>query len=244
MYLRQMIRKRNETNTVDLYLFHGWALSPDIWGGLINALKSSTPEFTSKLNIHLYDRGYFINEPVQNIPKYSGTTIIVTHSLGLHFVPLGLLHKADFIFVISGFLNFHKFGGSHSKRIVNKMIEKLQTDPEIVLKEFYKNMFLPNVMDDNFMREEMKAINVHRLREDLNYLNDVIITQRIFSGRSRISLIHGQNDMISSPRHSLNWLIKMNAVSGRIIRNAGHSLPITHPVLISEYILSQVRQSQ
>lgn len=241
MYLRKMIRKRKESDNIEVYLFHGWALSPGVWDGLINALKSNeNPDSNLNFNFHLYNRGYFSAESSNYFSTGSGTTVIVTHSLGLHFVPLSLLHKADFIFVVSGFLNFHKFGGSYTKRIVNKMIEKLKLEPETVLREFYKNMFLPNVIDDEFMKEEIKGINVQRLMDDLNYLNDVIITQRIFSSRSRISLMHGEGDRISSHRHSLNWMMKMNNVSGRIIRNAGHSLPITHTKLISEYILSQV----
>jgi hypothetical protein len=236
-----MIRKRKESDNIEVYLFHGWALSPGVWDGLINALKSTGKSDSNlNFNFHLYNRGYFSAEPSNYFSTGTGTTVIVTHSLGLHFVPLSLLHKADFIFVVSGFLNFHKFGGSHTKRIVNKMIEKLKLEPETVLREFYKNMFLPNVIDDEFMKEEIKGINVQRLMDDLNYLNDVIITQRIFSSRSRISLMHGEGDMISSHRHSLNWMMKMNNVSGRIIRHAGHSLPITHSKLISEYILSQV----
>jgi hypothetical protein len=244
MYLRQMIRKRKESNLVDIFLFHGWALSPTSWNTFIDTYKENLPDSViPNTTFHLYNRGYFSDNEFNVNPSQPSTTVIVTHSLGLHFVPLGLLHKADYIFVLSGFMNFHKFGGAHSKRIVNKMIEKLQSEPFEVLKEFYKNMFYPEVMRSNFMDNELAQIRVHRLQNDLNYLNDNIITQRIFSESSKIFLLHGDKDLISSSKHTLNWMIKMNNVSGRVILNAGHFLPMTHPQILSQYIIAQIDKS-
>lgn len=244
MYLRQMIRKRKESNLVDIFLFHGWALSPMSWNKFIIKYKESLPEsVNANTSFHLYDRGYFSEKEFNIHSSRSGTTVIVTHSLGLHFVPLSLLHKADYIFVISGFMNFHKFGGTHSKRIVNKMIEKLQREPFEVLKEFYKNMYFPDIIPSDFMENELVQIRVQRLQSDLNYLNDHIITQRIFSETSKIFLLHGDKDLISSSRHTLNWMIKMNNVSGRVILNAGHFLPMTHPQILAQYIIAQLSKS-
>jgi hypothetical protein len=244
MYLRKMIRKRKESNSIDVFLFHGWALSPTSWDKLIESFRASTSDLSKyKYNFHLYDRGYFSDIETKNISSGIGASIVVTHSLGLHFVPLSLLHKADFIFVISGFMNFHKFGGAHTKRLVNKMIERLQLEPLLVLKEFYKNMYLPHVINPDFMENEFAHINIDRLKNDLHFLNDHIITQRIFSDTSKIILLHGEKDVISSPRHTLNWMIKMNNISGRIISNAGHALQLTHPGLLAQYIIAQVEKT-
>lgn len=234
-----MIRRRNDTNEVDIFLFHGWGLVPGIWSRLISSIENGIIDSESPA-FHLHDRGYFGEEDKTDLIPGGGSNIIITHSLGLHFVPLSLLHKTDMIFVISGFRDFHKTGGDLSNRIVERMISQLRKDPEVVLKDFYRNMFLPESVPDNFMYEMMPNIRLDRLERDLQILNENILSEKIFTENCRINLIHGDGDIIAPAEHSKGWMRKMNNVSGTIMLNGGHAIPITHHEEIAHQIVQKL----
>jgi len=224
-----MIRRKASIRTADFYFYHGWALPPGVWNSVINQVKRSLPETTGiNPDFQINNRGYFSDPSAIVRMRQGDLQIVVAHSLGLHFVPVSLLHKADVLISISGFLDFHAIHPQLSKKVIQRMINQFDKHPSEVLGEFYANVFYPQPVPPNFQFEDVSNIRVARLLEDLMFLNTNQLSDRIFSDSCQIYLFHGNQDHIVPAAHTQKWMMGMNQTLGRIIVDGGHALPVTH----------------
>lgn len=240
MYLPNMIRSKGEFKSADFYFYHGWAFPPGMWNSMINLVKTRLQDETGlQADFMVNNRGYFSDPSAIVRMRQGDLHIVVTHSLGLHFVPVSLLHKADVLVSISGFHGFHSIHGDQTRRIVERMLLKIQESPGTVLQEFYKNVFHPSELPANYLTDASNAYRLNRLIEDLQLLNENQISERIFPESCKILLYHGEQDRIVSADHTRKWMMGMNQTSGRIVKDAGHALPVTH----SDHIVSGIIKS-
>lgn len=224
-----MTRRKAPIRTADFYFYHGWAFPPGIWNSVINQIKRSLPEIAGiNPDFYVNNRGYFSEPSAIVRMRQSDLQIVVAHSLGLHFVPVSLLHKADVLISISGFLDFHAIQPDLSKKVVERMIKQFDNHPSDVLKEFYSNVFHPAPVSPNFQFDDVSNIRLARLLEDLMFLNSNQLSERIFPDSCQIYLFHGNQDRIVPAAHTQQWMMGMNQTSGRIVIGGGHALPVTH----------------
>ena len=237
-----MIRSKGVIKSADFYFYHGWAFPPGVWNSVINLVKSQLQNATGvNPDFFINNRGYF-SDPAAIVRMRQGDLqVVVTHSLGLHFVPVSLLHKADLIVSISGFHYFHQFEEEKSKKIVEKMLELVQNDPGKLLKEFYTNVFSPNPVSQNYMGDEILNIRTNRLQDDLQLLHTNKLSERIFPDSCKILLFHGQQDRIVDVKHTRKWMMGMNQTSGRVFDEGGHALPVTHADDIVQGIIQSIK---
>lgn len=224
-----MTRRKASIRTADFYFYHGWAFPPGVWNSVINQIKRSLPE-TAGINPDFYinNRGYYSDPSAIVRMRQGDLQIVVAHSLGLHFVPVSLLHKADVLISISGFLDFHAIQAELSKKVIDRMIKQFDNNPGDVLNNFYSNVFHPAPVSPNFQFEDVGNVRLPRLLEDLLFLNSSQLSDRIFPDSCRIYLFHGDQDKIVPAAHTQKWMQGMNQTSGRIVTGAGHALPVTH----------------
>ena len=131
-----MTRRNAPIRTADFYFYHGWAFPPGVWNSVINQIKRSLPEIAGiNPDFYVNNRGYFSDPSAIVRMRQGDLQIVVAHSLGLHFVPVSLLHKADVLISISGFLDFHAVQSDLSKKVVERMIKQFDNNPADVLKE-------------------------------------------------------------------------------------------------------------
>lgn len=235
------MKSTQTVETIDFHLFHGWALTPSIWNQLIARIEESLTDFhPENLNFHLYDRGYFGDTRVLSNPAGQHLNVVITHSLGLHFVPGHLLLKADFTVILSGFVNFHSFSPQKSKKILNRMIDAFQVEPERVLSNFYENMFFPEQVPVGFMNEFLGKWRSTRMIQDLHVLNQGTVSSALFSNQDTVLVFHGEEDKIATCDHA-KWLLgKWHMTRGQVFKNAGHAIPVTHTSEIAEHIRNEI----
>ncbi|OGG93645.1 MAG: hypothetical protein A2527_11015 [Candidatus Lambdaproteobacteria bacterium RIFOXYD2_FULL_50_16] len=119
---------------MEAVFFHGWALDRHFFDPLASALG---------FKAHFFDRGYF--GPPQRPNKPVGPFILVTHSFGLHWVPLTWVKEAQALVIINGFIQFHPQGdlAAISKRGFKNLRLGLSLDPDQTLKRFYQKVTSP-----------------------------------------------------------------------------------------------------
>jgi pimeloyl-[acyl-carrier protein] methyl ester esterase len=224
-----MIRRKDPIRTADFYFYHGWAFPPGVWNSVINQIKSSLPNSTGiNPDFYVNNRGYFSDPSAIVRMRQGDLQIVIAHSLGLHFVPVSLLHKADILISISGFHDFHEIGRDVSMKVMDRMIKQFDLDPVSVLKEFYTKVFSPTQVSPNYLVDDPANMRTSRLMEDLLFLNSSRLSDRIFPESCQIYLFHGDKDHIVSVDHTRKWMMGMNQTSGRIVMDAGHALPVSH----------------
>lgn len=237
-----MIRSKGDIKTADFYFYHGWAFPPGVWNSVINLVKSQLQSQTGvNPDFYINNRGYFSDSAAIVRMRQGDLQVVVTHSLGLHFVPVSLLHKADLLVCISGFHYFHLIDEEKSQKIVEKTIKAVQSDPGTLLNEFYSNVFSPQPVSQNYMVEEISNIRINRLIEDLQLLHTNKISERIFPESCKILLFHGLKDRIVDVNHTRKWMMGMNQTSGRVFDNGGHALPVTHADDIVQGIIQSIK---
>ena len=237
-----MTRSKGDIKSADFYFYHGWAFPPGVWNSVINLVKSQLQNATGiNPDFYINNRGYFSYSAAIVRMRQGDLQVVVTHSLGLHFVPVSLLHKADLIVSISGFHYFHQFEEAKSKKIVTKMLELVLNDPGKLLKEFYSNVFLPNPLSRNYMVDEISHTRTNRLYDDLQLLHSNKLSERIFPDSCKILLFHGLKDRIVDVKHTREWMMGMNQTSGRVFDDGSHALPVTHADDIVQGIIQSIK---
>lgn len=212
----------------EIVLQHGWGLSSSCWDLWKNSLKG-------KYIVNTPDRGYFCNENQVKGFKTKGKRILISHSFGLYLFNEKLLDEADYLIIISGFSSFHgssKRDRRRSSILMGLMKNKIKTEPEKMLMEFYNGHDLRGDKDilpkTDLLLDDLKSVD-----------NDEPDLERI--GRIKnILIIHGDKDMVVSP--SRGFYLKDRFKDSRMIlfRNEDHALPFTRTEelvkIISEYI--------
>lgn len=193
---------------LEVAAYHGWGFSKEIWQGLAH---------------YTYDRGYF-GKSFWDI-KFSRNSfkVCIAHSLGLHFIPNEVLQNLDLLIIFGGFTSFRE------KRVLKGMQRKLKVDPQAVLKEFYINCGLNDVVD-------LGEINTDLLIQDLDFLGCTELDLNILKNIPEIVVFHGDEDKIVPIEKALN-------IPGATFKKipGGHSIKLD---LIKQQILKSFMKYQ
>lgn len=211
-------------NGLELIFQHGWSFDNTCW----NSWEANL------LNRALDPK--FAGEPWRT--PFSAR-IAVAHSLGLHLLPHEFFN-ADLIVLISSFLHFHpteERARRLSKRLVERMLKKLDTEPNSVLEEFHKNCGLvptPPVCDEP---------DVEQLKNDLRLLDTCNFNITLVPSNARILLLHGSDDSVVAIEKSrqMKEIFKNSTLIE--IPNQGHGLPFSTPEISIDAMLQNVMQT-
>ena len=211
-----------------IYWYHGWACTPAIWTDMVPLIDVGPG---GKMMHHFCSRGYNEWYPAREIQLDTRAErhVIVTHSMGGLFVDQYIARRAEYCFVISGFINFHDINPAASKTILRRMIRAFGHNPENVLNEFYQNMTYP-------LQEEEQQQVIARLQQincketlyaDLLMLNEAHISPEYLAGIPNVFIFHGLKDRIVPSQHA-DLLANHCQSKVHLIDNGGHALPLTH----------------
>jgi pimeloyl-[acyl-carrier protein] methyl ester esterase len=204
--------------TRPLFLFvHGWAGTPRLWD-LVRA--------------DLRARGAVVADMVTEVPQEgTGRPLIgIGHSLGSAWLLTQGPALAGFV-AINGFTRFTAtpdFPAGTHPRILMQMRRRLLTDPATVLGDFHDRAGLP--LPDGLPDAET-------LGQGLDLLGS-IDARAAFAALSvpHVALC-GTDDLIVPPAHSRD-----SFPEPVMVPTAGHALPISHPGLCADHILSLAAQ--
>lgn len=153
--------------------------------------------------------------------------VITAHSMGTLFA-LKAAALSKNIRALILFSPFAKFTSSENYEAqdsiaVETMKKHLATNPEALLKSFWRRMAKP----ENFVIEMPKFINTERLSEGLDILASVDVRSLLMKIEVPTLIFQGSSDMISSC--SMVSYVKDNLPNAELItfENPGHALPFT-----------------
>lgn len=203
-------------------LMHGWGFESSVW----DVWSESLPESSE---VHLHDRGYF---GTSGEPRFflddTAHTIVVTHSLGLHFIPKEMFAQITNLVVIGGFLSFHpdeEPAKSHSSKIIHSMIERIGQEPDALLDDFYRNCFSPSPVsyknpgrpNGKRLRDDLELLDVHRIS-----VSDLMLVEKLL-------ILYGRNDRILDYRKGEEIHARLPKSTLYLHESEGHALPFLDP---------------
>ncbi len=153
--------------------------------------------------------------------------IVVAHSLGLHILPQACLERAKLLVILGGFQCFHPDEGPaarRSRRVVERMLERLPVEPRGLVGDFYAQCFAPN---ENGL-EAGETINVELLERDLNQLHSGELDLEILRRVPQVMLLHGGEDRIVPLERAEHLHGQLPSSQLTVFADAGHALPFTH----------------
>ena len=217
-------------STIHVYLQHGWGFNRDCFQKWLPALEG--------VAVTLLDRGYWGAAVPLSQADTSTKTVLVCHSLGLHFFSESQLRSVDLLVVIGGFASFHGLNAENqlSKKHIKRMRGRLKQEPEQLLSDFYRDCAWPGDLPD------FSAINVDLLADDLLLLDTVRLQHTVVT-ETEVLILHGANDRIV-PIERARELHKQISGSLYLIDGAGHGLPFTHVGQCVQIIKDQLSVSE
>lgn len=218
-----------EAETIEIIFQHGWAQTPLPFQSWQVILLEEIRRTNLQVNLvcRFLDRGYFKQATANNAMEGhdSSKVITVTHSLGLHLLEPTQFLKADLLLCLAGFVNWHRhspIGESLSKRVVERMLNKLKIKPEQVLKDFYERcgQAVGN-------RPSLAELDPGLLYRDLLLLQDAELppVRSILKLTSRALVLQGQDDSLISDRQTEELADHLGAASCEVVPNCSHDLP-------------------
>ena len=202
---------------VDVGVQHGWgfgAWSWDAWRGLMPV----------GFVLHAPDRGYF-GQRVDMDPLRP--QIVVAHSLGLHLLAPAWFAAAELVVVVSSFGSFHSRDTKqawYSRRTVERMLVRLESEPEALLSDFYTRSCAPRVSS----LAVSEPVCTERLRVDLELLQESEFEPERVAAESQVLFLHGSDDRIVPLERSEELHGRISGSTMSVLEGAGHMLPITH----------------
>lgn len=226
---------------LNFFFQHGWGYDQKIWTNWIDYIPG---------RFFLGERGYFYKAPLlinpveRNSKDPSEKNIIITHSLGLHFIPNASFKHCDFLIVISGFQEFHPRNPNSyafSLRTIKKMESELSQKNIDVLVKFHQKSIKP-----------LSAFPIHlpqedpdwkKLISDLHLLNHSKLNVNELQKIPKILLFHGENDSIVSKKKSLELAEKLPNSQMIVFPKDGHALPLSNPQKCLNEILKRLNSN-
>jgi pimeloyl-ACP methyl ester carboxylesterase len=200
------------------FLQHGWGFNRGTFNEWPDHIKSGS--------VTLLDRGYLGGPPRLFAEGPSDeVTVLVSHSLGLHFFSTDQLASVDMLVVLSGFASFHGFqsqDGRISRKHIKRMQRRLRQEPEKLLADFYRDCSWPGDLPD------FDTLNVEVLSADLHLLDTVKLQPEEVLREMKVLILHGANDRIVSLERAVELQALMGQSTLQVIDQAGHGLPFTH----------------
>ncbi len=199
---------------VDVVAQHGWGFGAWCWERWRDVLPAG-------FVLHCPDRGYFGPAVV----VAAQPRIVLAHSLSLHLLSPQLCAAAELIVVISGFHSFHSpcdRQARRSRRTVEQMLARLESEPAALLTDFYARCGAPP--DSRWPG----AIDVDSLRRDLQLLQESVLELSAIPAAAQVLILHGSRDRVVPMERAeeLCELLPNSALA--IVAEAGHALPLTH----------------
>ncbi|MDX1985654.1 MAG: hypothetical protein SFV17_03110 [Candidatus Obscuribacter sp.] len=238
-----------KADTIEVVFQHGWGQTPapfKLWQTImLEEIKRH--RLNVSLECRFLDRGYFNKDtsPVAQSSKSGekSKVVIVTHSLGLHLLDSTHLLRADLLLCLAGFVNWHRHspaGESLSKRLVERMLNKLKTKPEQVLNDFYERC---GQTGEN--RPPAKEFDSCRLYEDLLLLHNAELAEAgsLLKSGNRALVLQGQNDAFLSVRQMEELAEHLGAVLCELVPDSTHDLPNQIAVRGTALILDFLNQA-
>lgn len=206
---------------IDLVAYHGWGFDRNFWRPMQNLA-------TQSVQWRNFDRGYF-GTPKNPVPDSKcDISMILTHSFGLHFCQDKALKEADLVAVFSGFLVFHPKAVQfrrRSKMVLNEMIKQFESQPENVLKTFYRNVFHP----DKSYELPKNDFNKDLLMRDLKKLDKAERSLPDLKKTAKVCIFQGADDAIVPKQKGRGLYEKFGKQAQYYeIKNSGHALPYTY----------------
>ena len=194
---------------------HGWGFPGRCWHEWYSPL--------SQGSFQVLDRGYSGNLRKLNPIPRGAYSILVCHSLGLHFVMDYDLSAFDMVVILSGFAYFHgesPGAGRFTRRHIKRMKRRLELEPDNLLADFYRDCSWDYGQIDNSL------LDPKRLQRDLEMLDQSHLKEGLCD-IPEIVLFHGRKDRVV-PIGRADELHEK--IGGRLIvfEDAGHGLPFTH----------------
>lgn len=172
------------------YIINGWAAPEGIWTPFLNQLKRCA-------NVTLMDWAP-AEELIQQIQahKHQGPIVLCGWSLGAMEALHIAYNRPDLVENLVLFSASSRFVSEQSNNqvgwaseIIQRMIDRMPTEPQLTLKKFYKNLLSPNEIRHDFEVPERYRTDylIHGLKALLNYdlctkLADINIDTFIFHG--------------------------------------------------------------
>ena len=199
---------------VDVVAQHGWGFGAWCWDRWRDVLPTN-------FALHCPDRGYFGPAVAVSVrPR-----IVLVHSLGLHLLSPQLWATAELIVVISGFRSFHSAcarQARRSRRTVEQMLARLESEPAALLTDFYARCDAP--LDSRWTG----ITDADGLRRDLQLLQESVLELSAMPTAAQVIILHGSRDRVVPVERAeeLRELLTNSALA--IVAEAGHALPLTH----------------
>lgn len=204
--------------TYKILLQHGWAYDPNMWNEWISFL----PETPLVAN-----RGYF-SPSEDNSSDFKDAQVIVTHSLGLHFLSADHFQNCKLLLILSGFQEFHPASNESRKfslKVIEKMLREVELQNDSVLTKFYQRALRP-VKEEALTQEN---IFWSPLGRDLCFLNENTLDLSPIKKIPKVLILHGDSDAIVPVEKSFSLAEQLPNSEVTLIPNAGHALPLSHP---------------
>ncbi len=217
---------------VDMYIQHGWGWDAAGWTGWNQRMA-----FINRWRIA--DRGYFGTPITADLTK---TDMLVVHSLGLHLVPVDFFLAAKWIVIFSSFLHFHPveaIAARRSRRLVQRMLRRLEDDPLALLDEFYLSAYRPQACCRRVPAQPVQAL----LLEDLVLLNEHVFDPTILHGAAQVLIVHGGQDHIVPLTQGYALHHQVPGSVFHVIEEGGHALPFTHANVCRALVEKMVQDS-
>lgn len=198
-------------NFVKLLFVHGWGFDASIWNLLAPMLSDCERIY--------HERGYFL-APGEPFP--TERCIAVTHSFGAMRVLADPPTRCAGLIAINGFDRFTACDGQVGvdKRVVNRMLDRLVTDPATLLVDFYHRC------GAHFAQDE---ICFERLHHDLTTLRDEDRTNDSKRWNRPILSLQGSEDPILPVDLRTAAFATARDLKRETRTGGGHLLPITDP---------------
>lgn len=204
---------------IAIVLQHGWGFHNKCFEVLARHLQA----LGSVISL---DRGYFGNP--SSFPVYQRVdtcTLVVCHSLGLHYFTPAQLSRIDLLVVVSGFAFFHGMNlvdGVFSRKHIRRMRGRLQDDPVQLVREFYRDCSWHGDEPD------FGALNDTLLADDLDILDSSDFSHAALFRDKDILLLHGADDRIVPLSRARELNSRFEGSQLNVVDGAGHGLPFTH----------------
>jgi pimeloyl-ACP methyl ester carboxylesterase len=208
---------------IEVLLQHGWGFGAACW----EAWQAAAPPGVRLLAA---ERGYF-GAPAAPAGQ---PRLVVAHSFGLHLLEPGWLEGAQLAVVLGGFRAFHPEGGAgrHSRRLVGRMRQRLVTEPQALLADFYTRCFAPEAGPPALTGPPDLCL----LAADLERLDTSVLDLSALCALPCVLLLHGAEDQIVpvARAQDLHQLLPTSRL--QVVTGAGHALPLTRAAACWAYI--------
>jgi hypothetical protein len=207
-----------------VHAFHGWASDASIWDLVAN-------ELGSEVVLRRYDRGYFGVE--RDVPADEHADVIITHSMGLLFVPVIALASTKRVIILNGFSHFPSSDSLSKRRtlsMLSLMKSNLQRDPVAQVHAFCAKagFRLFEISPDD--------INIARLASDLDLLATSLITPNHFRESGIIHFVHATGDPIVNTMAIQDSVVNFQQAKHHHIESDTHNLLEFHADLVRKLI--------